>query len=105
MLQRRHLDDAAGAVAQAVLDAEVLQDLDVLGGIVEALLVAEHLQCAAAALLVGAAGVAPQLFPAGPPVGGYTPPARPVYAVRPHIALLQGWVEPATQASCVSGAD
>src|SRR3546814_986140 len=69
MLQRRLLDDAAGAVEQAVLDAEVLQDLDVLGGIVEALLVAEHLQRAAAALLVGDAGVAPQLFQAGAAVG------------------------------------
>src|SRR3546814_4929901 len=42
MLQRRLLDDAAGAVEQAVLDAEVLQDLDVLGGIVEALLRSEE---------------------------------------------------------------
>src|SRR3546814_18369207 len=64
VLQRRLAADAAGAVQQGVLDAELPQDLDVLGGVVEPLLVAEHLQRAAAALLVGDAGLLPELLQA-----------------------------------------
>jgi hypothetical protein len=69
MLQRRLLADTAGAVQQGMVDAELLQDLDVLGGVVQAFLVAEHLQCAAAALVVGDAGIAAQFLQAVAAVG------------------------------------
>src|SRR3546814_16113891 len=65
MLQRRLLDDAASAVEQAVLASEALQALDALGGIVAALLVAEHLQRDAAAPLLGDAAARTPPTPAG----------------------------------------
>src|SRR3546814_1468575 len=87
VLQRRLAADAAGAVQQGVLDAELPQDLDVLGGVVQPLLVAEHLQRAAAALLVGDAGLLPELLQAGTAVGGDPQHARLVGAIGLQVAV------------------